>query len=168
MDRLTARPSSRPRITDSVETALSLADGLVMLDLVDLADGDPARRPRFSAMLTCPNGHPLAIDEIEPRSFSFNSPFGACPVCTGLGVRREVDPELIVPDGSRSLAQGAIAPWAGWKERDYFVRMLQGVADAHGFDLGTPWDELPEDARTAVLHGHRRPGAHQLPDARGP
>ncbi len=153
VDRLTARPSSRQRITDSVETALRLADGLVMLDLVDLADGDPARQPRFSEMLTCPNGHPLAVDEIEPRSFSFNSPFGACPACTGLGTRREVDPELVVPDGSLSLAQGAIAPWAGWQERDYFQRLLQGVAAARGFDPGTPWDQLPDDARTAVLHG---------------
>jgi excinuclease ABC subunit A len=153
VDRLTARPSSRKRMTDSVETALGLADGLVMLDLVDLADGDPGRQPRFSEMLTCPNGHPLAVDEIEPRSFSFNSPFGACPVCTGLGARREVDPELVVPDGSLSLAGGAIAPWAGWKERDYFLRLLQGVAGKRGFDLDTAWDELPEDARTAVLQG---------------
>ena len=153
VDRLTARPSSRQRMTDSVETALGLADGLVMLDLVDLADGDPGRQPRFSEMLTCPNGHPLAVDEIEPRSFSFNSPFGACPVCAGLGARREVDPELVVPDGSLSLAGGAIAPWAGWKERDYFLRLLQGAAGARGFDLDTAWDGLPEDARTAVLQG---------------
>jgi excinuclease ABC subunit A len=153
VDRLTARASSRQRITDSVETALRLADGLVMLDLVDLADDDPARRPRYSEMLTCPNGHPLAVEEIEPRSFSFNSPFGACPVCTGLGARREADLQLIVGDGSLSLAQGAITPWAGWKERDYFQRLLRGVADARGFDLGTPWDELPPDARAAVLHG---------------
>ncbi len=153
VDRLTARPSSRPRITDSVETALRLGDGLVMLDLVDLADGDPARQPRFSERLTCPNGHPLAVNEIGPRTFSFNSPSGACPVCTGLGVRREVDPELVIPDPGRSLAQGAIAPWAAWKERDYFLRLLQGVADARGFDLGTPWRDLPEDVRTAVLRG---------------
>jgi excinuclease ABC subunit A len=153
IDRLTARAASRQRITDSVETALRLADGLVMLDLVDLPEGDPGRQPRYSEMLTCPNGHPLAVDELEPRSFSFNSPFGACPVCTGLGARREVDPELIVPDGSLPLARGAIAPWAGWKERDYFQRLLQGVAGARGFDLATPWDELAPDARAAVLHG---------------
>jgi excinuclease ABC subunit A len=153
VDRLTVRTSSRQRITDSVETALGLADGLVMLDLIDLADGDPGRQPRFSEMLMCPDGHPLAVDEIEPRSFSFNSPFGACPACTGLGARWEVDPEVVVPDGSLSLAEGAIAPWAGWKERDYFLRLLQGLADAHGFDPGTPWDELSEDARMAVLEG---------------
>ncbi len=153
VDRLTARPSSRQRITDSVETALRLADGLVLLDVVDLPDGDPARRPRFSEMLMCPNGHPLAVDEIEPRSFSFNSPFGACPACTGLGAHREVDPELIIADGTLSLAQGAIVPWAGGQERDYFRRLLQGVADQRGFDLDTPWDELAQDARSAVLQG---------------
>jgi excinuclease ABC subunit A len=153
VDRLAARASSRPRITDSVETALRLSGGVLLLDLVDLAEDDPARRPRFAEMLSCPNGHPVALDDIEPRSFSFNSPYGACPACTGLGVRRELDPELVVPDGSRSLAQGAIAPWAGWQERDYFQRLLAGVAGAAGFDLGTPWDELPEAARAAVLHG---------------
>jgi len=153
VDRLTARASSRQRITDSVETALRLAGGRVMLDLVDLAEGDPGRRPSFSEALTCPNGHPLAIDEIEPRSFSFNSPFGACPACTGLGVQREVDQELIVPDGSLTLAEGAIAPWARWQERDYFQRLLEGVARTRGFDMSTPWDELPEEARAAVLNG---------------
>ncbi|HEX3490244.1 MAG TPA: excinuclease ABC subunit UvrA [Streptosporangiaceae bacterium] len=153
VDRLTARASSRQRITDSVETALRLAGGRLMLDLVDLAEDDPGRRPSFSEALTCPNGHPLAIDEIEPRSFSFNSPFGACPACTGLGVQREVDQELIVPDGSLALAEGAIAPWARWQERDYFQRLLEGVARARGFDMSTPWDELPEEARGAVLNG---------------
>jgi excinuclease ABC subunit A len=153
VDRLAARASGRPRITDSVETALRLSGGVLLLDLVDLAADDPARRPRFAEVLSCPNGHPLATGEIEPRSFSFNSPYGACPVCTGLGVRREVDPGLVVPDRSRSLAQGAIAPWAGWQERDYFQRLLAGAAGAGGFDLDTPWDELPEAARAAVLHG---------------
>jgi excinuclease ABC subunit A len=153
VDRLTARASSRQRITDSVETALRLAGGRVMLDLVDLAEDDPGRRPSFSEALTCPNGHPLAIDEIEPRSFSFNSPFGACPACTGLGVQREVDQELIVPDGSLTLAEGAIAPWARWQEREYFQRLLEGAARARGFEMSTPWDELPEEARAAVLNG---------------
>jgi excinuclease ABC subunit A len=153
VDRLAARASSRPRITDSVETALRLSGGVLLLDLVDLDDGDPARRPRFAEMLSCPSGHPLGVEEIEPRSFSFNSPFGACPACAGLGARREVDPELIVPDGSRSLAQGAIAPWAGRQDRDYFERLLQGAARAGGFDLDAPWDDLPEAARAAVLRG---------------
>jgi excinuclease ABC subunit A len=153
VDRLAARPGSRARITDSVETALRLSGGQVELDLVDLPEGAAGRRPRFAEMLACPNGHPLALEELEPRSFSFNSPLGACPVCDGLGVRREVDPELVVPDGSRSLAQGAIAPWASWKERDYFARLLAGAAAAGGFDVDVPWDELPAAARAAVLDG---------------
>ena len=107
VDRLVVRPSSKQRITDSVETALNLAGGLVILDFVDLDERDPHRERRYSERLACPNDHPLAIDELEPRSFSFNSPFGACPVCTGLGTRKEVDPELVVPDPELSLADGA-------------------------------------------------------------
>jgi excinuclease ABC subunit A len=153
VDRLAVRAASRPRITDSVETALRLGDGVLRLDLVDLDEGDPARRPRFAEVLSCPNGHPLATGEIEPRSFSFNSPFGACPACDGLGARREPDPELIVPDGRRSLAAGAIAPWAGWQDREYFQRLLDGAARGGGFDVDVPWDDLPEAARAAVLRG---------------
>jgi excinuclease ABC subunit A len=153
VDRLTARPSARQRLTDSVETALRLGAGRVLLELVDRAGDDPARISRYSETLSCPSEHPLAVAEIEPGSFSFNSPSGACPVCTGLGVRREPDLTLIVPDTTRSLAQGAIAPWAGWQERDYFQRLLRGLADARGLDLDAPWDELPEAARAAVLHG---------------
>jgi excinuclease ABC subunit A len=153
VDRLAARASARPRITDSVETALRLAGGVLALDLVDLPSGDPARRPRFAEVLSCRSGHPLATGEIEPRSFSFNSPYGACPACGGLGARREVDPGLVVPDGSKSLAQGAIAPWAGWQERDYFQRLLAAAAAAGGFSTETPWDELPAAARAAVLRG---------------
>ncbi|HEY6479189.1 MAG TPA: excinuclease ABC subunit UvrA [Streptosporangiaceae bacterium] len=153
VDRLVARASGRPRITDSVETGLRLSGGVVALDVVDLPADDPARRPRFAEVLSCPNGHPLAVAEIEPRSFSFNSPFGACPACGGLGVHRELDIELVVPDGSRSLAQGAIAPWAGWQEHDYFQRLLAAAAAAGDFGTDTPWDELPAAARAAVLHG---------------
>src|SRR4051812_29338940 len=153
VDRLTAKASSKQRITDSVETALGLAGGLVILDFVDLPEDDPHRERRFSERLACPNEHPLAIDELEPRSFSFNSPFGACPVCTGLGTRKEVDPELVVPDPEPSLADGAIAPWAGGQTSEYFLRLLQGVADAIGFKLNTPWERLPARAQKAVLHG---------------
>ncbi len=153
VDRLTVRDSARQRLTDSVETALRLGAGRVLLELVDRSGDDPARISRYSETLSCPNEHPLAVAEIEPRSFSFNSPSGACPVCTGLGVRREPDLTLIVPDTTRSLAQGAIAPWAGWQERDYFQRLLHGLAGARGFDPDTPWDELPETARAAVLRG---------------
>ena len=153
VDRLSSKPSSKQRITDSVETALGLAGGLVILDFVDLPEDDPHRERRYSERLACPNDHPLAIDELEPRSFSFNAPFGACPECTGLGTRKEVDPELVVPDPERSLSEGAIAPWSSGQTSEYFLRLLQGVADAESFDLDTPWETLPARAQKAVLHG---------------
>jgi excinuclease ABC subunit A len=153
VDRLTARATSKQRITDSVETALNLAGGLIILDFVDLDDTDPHRERRFSERLACPNDHPLAIDELEPRSFSFNAPFGACPVCTGIGTRKEVDPELLVPDPEKSLADGAVAPWATGHNNEYFLRLLEGVADQLGFSVQSRWDELPARAQKAVLHG---------------
>ncbi|MBV9820957.1 MAG: excinuclease ABC subunit UvrA, partial [Actinobacteria bacterium] len=153
VDRLTARASAKQRITDSVETALGLAGGLVILDFVDLAEDDPHRERRFSERLACPNEHPLAIDELEPRSFSFNAPFGACPACSGIGTRKEVDPELLVPDPAMSLADGAIAPWATGQNNDYFLRLLEGLADQIGFSVHARWDRLPARAQKAVLHG---------------
>ncbi len=153
VDRLTAKATSKQRMTDSVETALTLAGGIVILDFVDLAEDDPDRERRYSERLHCPNEHPLAIDDLEPRSFSFNSPFGACPVCSGIGTRKEVDPDLIIPDPERSLADGAITPWSTGQTSEYFLRLLQGVADAEGFDLSTPWEKLPAKAQRAVLHG---------------
>src|SRR6195952_2082445 len=140
VDRLTVKATSKQRITDSVETALTLAAGLVILDFVDLPENDEHRERRYSERLACPNDHPLALDELEPRAFSFNSPFGACPECTGLGTRKEVDPELVVPDPEASLADGAIAPWSTGQTSEYFLRLLQGVADALGFDLGARWE----------------------------
>jgi excinuclease ABC subunit A len=153
VDRLAVRPSSKQRITDSVETALGLAGGVVILDFVDLPENDPHRERRYSERLACPNDHPLAIDELEPRSFSFNSPFGACPVCTGLGTRKETDPELVIPDPEKSLNEGAIAPWATAQTSEYFLRLLSGVGDALGFDLDTPWEKLTARAQKAVLNG---------------
>ncbi|MEP6853043.1 MAG: excinuclease ABC subunit UvrA [bacterium] len=153
VDRLTVRSGSKQRITDSVETALTLANGLVILDFVDLAEDDPHRERRFSEKLACPNGHPLAIDDLEPRSFSFNSPFGACPICTGIGTRKEVDPDLLVPDPELSLADGAIAPWATGQTAEYFLRLLQGLADSEGFRIDTAWESLPARAQKLVLNG---------------
>jgi excinuclease ABC subunit A len=153
VDRLTAKAASKQRITDSVETALGLAGGLVILDFVDLPEDDEHRERRFSERLACPNEHPLAIDELEPRSFSFNAPFGACPVCTGIGTRKEVDPELLVPDPEKSIADGAIAPWATGQNNEYFLRLLEGVADQIGFSVDTAWEQLPAKAQKAVLHG---------------
>src|SRR5213082_3253480 len=125
VDRLAVKESAKRRLTDSVETALALSGGLVLLEFVDLPDNDPHRERRYSERLACPNDHPLAIEELEPRSFSFNSPYGACPVCTGLGIKLEADPELIVPDPTKTLNQGAIAPWTGAHGRDYFGRLLE-------------------------------------------
>jgi excinuclease ABC subunit A len=153
VDRLVAKESSRARITDSVETALKLADGVVIAELIDRPADDSGRELRFSEHLSCPNGHPLALDELTPKSFSFNSPLGACPVCEGLGTQLEADQSLVVPDGGKTLAGGAIAPWSNWQDREYFTRLLEAAAEAGGFSLDTPWDELPEAARQAVLHG---------------
>ncbi|PID97067.1 MAG: excinuclease ABC subunit A [Actinomycetales bacterium] len=157
IDRLVAKGDDRAatrRLTDSVETSLRLAGGILLVDFVDRADDDPQRQRRFSERMACPNDHPLSVDEIEPRSFSFNSPFGACPTCTGLGTELEVDPELVVPDEDLSLAQGAIAPWgSGSGSADYFQRVLAALADDLKFSLDTPWRALPDRAKNALLHG---------------
>src|SRR5215218_5472597 len=153
VDRLAVKASAKQRLTDSVETALRLADGLVVLDFVDLPDDDPHRERRFSERMACPNGHPLSLDDLEPRTFSFNSPYGACPECHGIGVKKEVDPELVVPDPELSLADGAIAPWAGGQSAEYFGRLLEGLASAVGFRTDVPWRRLSASAQKAVLHG---------------
>ncbi|MCI1261764.1 MAG: excinuclease ABC subunit UvrA [Tetrasphaera jenkinsii] len=161
IDRLVAKTAegdagytAKRRLTDSVETALGLAGGLVVVEFVDLAADDPGRERRFSEKMACPNDHPIGVDEIEPRSFSFNSPFGACSVCTGLGTELEVDPELIVPDEDLSLAQGAIAPWnQGSGSAEYFQRVLTALAEDLGFSMDAPWRALPIRAQEAVLHG---------------
>ena len=154
VDRLTVKASSKRRLTDSIETALGLASGLVILDFVDLPEDDPGRERRFSEHLACPNDHPLQMDELEPRSFSFNSPYGACPACTGLGTRMEVDIDLVIPDPSASLSDGAIVPWSAGTTSDYFVRLLSALADALGFRTTTPWNRLPAKAKKAVLDGY--------------
>ncbi|MCC3298864.1 excinuclease ABC subunit UvrA [Arthrobacter caoxuetaonis] len=154
VDRLVAKEGIRQRLTDSVETALGLADGRVLADFVDLEEDSPERIRSFSEHLACPNEHPLAIDEIEPRSFSFNNPFGACPVCTGIGSRLEVDEELVVPNPNLSLAAGAIAPWSmGTATSEYWNRLLAGLAKDMGFSMDVPWKKLPAKAREAILHG---------------
>ncbi|MFQ6328500.1 MULTISPECIES: excinuclease ABC subunit UvrA [unclassified Nocardia] len=153
VDRLSVKPNSKQRLTDSIETALRLADGIVVLDFVDRDEHAHDRERRFSERLACPNGHPLDIEDLEPRSFSFNSPYGACPDCTGLGIRKEVDPDLVVPDPELSLADGAIAPWSRGQTAEYFNRLLSGLAESVGFSMDTPWQDLPLKARKAVLEG---------------
>ena len=153
VDRLAVKDSARRRLTDSVETALGLSGGVVVLDFVDLPENDPHRERMYSEHLACLYDD-LSFDELEPRSFSFNSPWGACPDCTGLGTRLEVDPELIVPDESRSLADGAIAPWSGGHISDYFERLIQALGETLGFRMDTPWEKLPAKARQALLRGY--------------
>src|SRR5690606_37561873 len=153
VDRLTVKESAAKRLTDSVETALKLAGGTIVLDFVDLPADDPEREKVFSEHLYCPFDD-LSFEELEPRSFSFNSPYGACPDCAGLGTRMEVDPELIVPDPEKTLADGAISPWSGGHAAEYFGRLMQAVGDAMGFTLDTPWERLPKKAQRALLEGH--------------
>jgi excinuclease ABC subunit A len=153
VDRLTVKASAKRRLTDSVETALGLGGGLVLLDFVDLPEDDPGRERMFSEHLACLYDD-LSFEALEPRSFSFNSPFGACPVCTGLGTRKEVDPELVVPDPERSLEEGAIAPWSSGQTSEYFLRLLRALGEGVGFDVSTPWHRLPARAQKAVLYGH--------------
>jgi len=152
VDRLEVKDTARRRLTDSVETALSLSGGVVILHLTGLPESDPHRERMFSGHLACLYDN-LSFDELEPRSFSFNSAAGACPDCTGLGTKLEVDPELIVPDESRSLEEGAIAAWSGGQVGDYFVRLTEALGRRLGFTIDTPWSKLPAAARTALLHG---------------
>ncbi|WP_409429230.1 excinuclease ABC subunit UvrA [Mycobacterium sp. SMC-11] len=153
VDRLTVKESAKQRLTDSVETALGLADGIVVLEFVDRDDDHPHREQRFSEKLACPNGHALSVDDLEPRSFSFNSPYGACPECAGLGIRKEVDADLVVPDPDRTLAEGAVVPWSMGPTSEYFTRMMASLGEAMGFDVDTPWRKLPAKARKAILEG---------------
>jgi excinuclease ABC subunit A len=159
VDRLAVKASSKRRLTDSVETALGLAEGLVVFDFVDVAPleggaANPARELRFSEKMACPNEHAIDTDDLEPRSFSFNSPFGACPVCHGLGTRMEVDAELVVADPTATLGEGAIGPWSGAHVADFFIRLLGALGEELGFDLNTPWQDLPAKARRSILDGH--------------
>ena len=153
VDRLSVKASAKQRMTDSIETALKLASGIVVLDFVDLPENDEHRERKFSEHLACPNEHPLAIEDLEPRAFSFNAPYGACPECTGLGTKKEVDPELIVPDPERTLREGAIQPWSGGQTLEYFLRLLEALGRREGFDIDTPWRKLPQRAQKAILYG---------------
>jgi excinuclease ABC subunit A len=153
VDRLAVKEAARRRLTDSVETALGLSGGVVILDFIDLPDNDQHRERMYSEHLACLYDD-LSFDELEPRSFSFNSPWGACPECTGLGTKLEVDPELIVPDESKSLKDGALAPWSAGTVSDYFFRLIEALGETLGFRMDTPWAKLPERARQALLRGY--------------
>ena len=150
VDRLTAKAESKSRLTDSIETALRLASGIVLLDFVD-AKGTEKERT-YSEHLACHDCN-LSFEELEPRSFSFNSPFGACPECSGIGTKLEVDEELVIPDDSISINEGAIAPWSSGHTSEYFMRLLEALAEEVKFSLDNPWKKLSVKAKEAILNG---------------
>ena len=151
VDRLAIKSDVMSRLTDSVETALKLADGRVIVDFVD--DG---KQRTFSERLSCPNEHDIALSEIEPRTFSFNAPFGSCPACSGLGVKMAVDSQLVIGDEGASINEGVLLPWStqGKGLYSYFVRLLDGLTQDLEFSLDTPWQELPEEVQDAILNGN--------------
>src|SRR5271165_7362781 len=181
VDRLVMRHDVRKRLADSIETAVGLADGLIEIEIVGAGSGAPggdeqtphatgAKGARasgarilpgmepeegtiftFSERFACPEHGPSLV-ELEPRIFSFNSPHGACERCTGLGSQMEIDPELVVPDPSLSIGEGALAPWAG-SASSYYEQLTEAIAEAYGVDLGAPWEELPEAHRDVFLYG---------------
>ncbi|MBN8206425.1 excinuclease ABC subunit UvrA [Microbacterium esteraromaticum] len=153
VDRLVASGDILGRVTDSVETALGLAGGIVRINFVD-EEGDAAWQS-FSEKLACPNAHPITLTEIEPRTFSFNAPFGACPACTGLGTRMSVDVDLMLGDEELSIREGVILPWTtqGKGLFQYYERLLDGLATDLDFSLDTPWNQLHSEVREAVLRG---------------
>ncbi|NFV79818.1 excinuclease ABC subunit UvrA [Magnetospirillum aberrantis] len=146
VDRLVVRPGLGNRLADSIETALTLADGLCIAE-----NAETGERTTFSAKFACPVSG-FTIEEIEPRLFSFNNPFGACPECDGLGVKLHFDPALVVPDEDLSLRDGAVAPWAN-SSSQYYLQTLEGLGRHYGFDLHTPWRRLPVKAREVILYG---------------
>jgi excinuclease ABC subunit A len=148
IDRLVAKPDIRRRVADSIETALQLTEGIAAV-AVQTHDGEDVQT--FSQALACTHCG-LSFEELQPRNFSFNSPYGACTTCDGLGTRLEVDAELVVPDPELSIDEGAIAPWAGAR-LEYWFRVLESVAEAHGFSTQTPWKKLPKKARDVLLYG---------------
>lgn len=151
VDRLVVKEGVRTRLSDSIETALKLAQGLVVIDFVDLDESDANRYRRFSENRACPNDHPLQLEEIEPRTFSFNAPYGACPDCSGLGSHLEVDPELVVPNPVLSISEGAIAPWS--TKNKYLLSMVSALGKELGFDLDTPFRDLSSSQKKALLKG---------------
>ncbi len=147
VDRLVMKPDLRQRLTQSVETATALAEGLVGIDFVD-GERDPLL---FSENFACPE-HGVSLPELEPRIFSFNSPHGACPRCTGLGAQLEIDPDLIVPDTSLTLAEGALVPWSVGSS-SFYEGVVQAIADRYEIDMDTPWRDLTREQQDYFLFG---------------
>jgi excinuclease ABC subunit A len=146
VDRLTMKPDLRTRLAQSVETAAQLADGLVGIDLVG-----EERSLLFSEKFACPD-HGVSLPELQPRIFSFNSPHGACPRCTGLGAQQEIDPDLLVPDPTLSIAEGALVPWSVGNS-GFYESVIQAIADRYEIPLDEPWENLSEDEQNLFLYG---------------
>lgn len=166
VDRVVVRPDLSTRLADSLETCLKLADGLAIAEFADkplpvgeTAEGGSANKSAnetherilFSEKFACPVSG-FTIPEIEPRLFSFNNPFGACPTCDGLGTQQAIDPNLIIPDESAALKDGAVAPWAR-SSSPYYNQTLEALGKAYGFKVSARWSELSEEARQAILYG---------------
>ncbi|ADH92614.1 Excinuclease ABC subunit A [Arcanobacterium haemolyticum] len=156
VDRLAIREGIASRLNDSIENALRLSKGVAVIEYVDRDQDDPDRERRFSEHRSCPNDHPLELEEIEPRTFSFNAPYGACPECDGIGFKLQVDPDLVIPDEDLTIEDGAVLPWsvtASATARDYHLRQLSSLAEEMDFDLSTPWKKLPKAVKDAILRG---------------
>ena len=153
VDRLVAGPVVLDRLTDSLETTLKLGNGSVVVDIV--GDESPAGRRDLTERVTCPNGHRSSITDFSPKTFSFNAPFGACPTCSGLGVRTTVAPELALGDATMSIRDGVLLPWSNATKRGqaYFMNLLKALAKELKFSIDTPWQDLDPAARDAVMHG---------------
>jgi excinuclease ABC subunit A len=146
VDRLTMKADLRHRLADSIETALALAEGLVTIDLVDSEE-----EQTYSEQFACPE-HGVGLPELQPRIFSFNSPHGACPRCTGLGAQQEIDPDLLVPDPELSISEGALVPWSVGNST-YYESVIQAIADRYEIDVDKPWRELTEEEQNLFLYG---------------
>ena len=151
VDRLVRRAGIERRLTDSLETALRIAEGVAEVEIVAREDEAETETLTFSEHLACTHCG-LSYDELAPRNFSFNSPYGACETCDGLGTKFQVDPELVIADDDLSISEGAIAPWSGFRG-EYFKRVLQAVGDEYGFTIDTPWKKLKAPQKKAILYG---------------
>ncbi|NPV91644.1 MAG: excinuclease ABC subunit UvrA [Firmicutes bacterium] len=155
VDRLVARADQRQRLADSLETALKLAEGLVVIEVIPAAGAEPTAGEKqellFSQNFACPDCN-ISLEEITPRMFSFNNPYGACPECTGLGVKMEIDPAMVVPDPSKSINDNALAPWSN-NYSGYYYQLLSSVAKHFGFQLDVPFRDLKPEHQDIVLYG---------------
>jgi len=155
VDRLVIKPDLGNRLADSLEVALGMTDGIAVLEMADKKSADNAEaeseRLIFSARFACPVSG-FTIDEIEPRLFSFNNPFGACASCDGLGTQFFIDPIAVVPDGGLTLYKGAIAPWSR-SSSPYYTQTLEALSRHYGFKMSSKWNDLPEVAQQAILYG---------------